>query len=165
MEFITESRCGAVYRARLHGKDVVVKQADVYKSRSVMKELKHEANIYEMLQDLQGICIPRLIAAETLDGMFFVLVTENVGRPIRYSDLSPHNREKIMKIMSAIHGFGILHNDIRLGNILTRFDGMEARFFIIDFGLSETTIDQEKLTDEMKKLKFLLDTPDRLNRG
>ncbi len=101
--------------------------------------LDKEVEVYERLEELQGICIPRLIAYGNLGGFLQVIVLENVGKSISKEDAIA-NKDKINEILKQIRAKGIIHNDLRLPNLLIDDQG---KISIIDFGLSTYADDDE----------------------
>lgn len=145
-----------IVKALWKGYEVVVKKCDIYNQHAVVAELEHEAMIYEELQELQGECIPNLWIAGVANGLEMILVTEFVGTNISQERLDDSDRAQIRQALCTIHQLGIAHGDIRLENIVVQRNGLHARFFFIDFGMSYATEDRAKLSHEMKQLDLLL---------
>ena len=115
---------------------------------------------YNTLKELQGKYIPILKAAGYLwDHMLFGIATEIVGTAIEVELLEYAERLEIIRALSAIHHYGILHNDIREENILIQHGSDGFRVSFIDFAFSEKTSDKKRLSQEMATLKDLLDLP------
>ncbi|KAF9105127.1 hypothetical protein BGX30_008978, partial [Mortierella sp. GBA39] len=144
------------YRASWQGCDVVVKKCDIWNQRQVVEELKHEATVYQHLEELQGYAIPRLKIAGVSNGLEMVLVTDFRGHDISQERLEDSDKETIRKALSAIHRLGVLHGDIRPQNILMERDGPIKRFVLIDFGRSEFTTNRKKLQQEADSLNSVL---------
>jgi tRNA A-37 threonylcarbamoyl transferase component Bud32 len=146
------------YSASWQGMDVIVKKCDAWKEPSVVKELEHEAEVYSVLQALQGRCIPVLRVAGIANGIEMILVMDFMGTNIVQEHLDCFDQEKIRTALSMIHNEGVLHGDIRPQNILGRRDGHDSRFFFIDFGLSSFTTDKVALRQEAQELDALLES-------
>ncbi|KAF9180710.1 hypothetical protein BGZ51_005937 [Haplosporangium sp. Z 767] len=157
MELISHDEHAQTYKASWQGSDVIVKKCDIWNQHPVMEELKHEARVYQALQKLQGRYIPKLKIAGIADGMEMILVTDFIGTNVCQEHLDYSDVKKIQAALSAIHDLGVLHGDIRQQNILVQRDGPNARFFFIDFGLSQFTTDSKKLQWEANVLDSLLD--------
>lgn len=138
------------------GYEVVVKKCDIYNQHAIIAELEHEVMIYKELQELQEECILTLWIARVANGLEMILVTEFVGTNISQERLDDSNQAQIRQVLCAIHQLGVAHGDIQLENIVVQQNGLHARFFFIDFGMSYTTEDQAKLSHEMKQLDLLL---------
>ncbi|KAI3655482.1 hypothetical protein MP638_004123, partial [Amoeboaphelidium occidentale] len=51
---------GSVYRWTYKGRDVVVKVCDMSNNRDGYDMIKNEVKAYELLRDIQGLCIPKI---------------------------------------------------------------------------------------------------------
>ncbi|KAG0237786.1 hypothetical protein BGX31_003485 [Mortierella sp. GBA43] len=156
MRLISFDERAATFRARWQAQDVIVKKCDIWKTPQVMKELQHEADIYDVLRDIQGDLIPRMLVAGISNGLEMLLVTEYSGEPIKGTSLGSADRDSIKSILSVIHSFGVLHGDIRPENIVAKKGQWGTSFMVIDFGLAETTHDQGKFQKEMEELTNML---------
>ncbi|KAF8939203.1 hypothetical protein BGZ47_008271 [Haplosporangium gracile] len=136
------------YRASWKDRDVVLKKCDIWNQHPVVKELEHEARVYQVLQKLQGYNVPKLNISGIADGMEMILVTNFIGVDISHKRLNYSDKKKIREALSAIHSLGVLHEEIRPQNIFVKREGTVRRFFFIDFGLSQFTTDKEKLQQE-----------------
>ncbi|KAG9062573.1 hypothetical protein KI688_005488 [Linnemannia hyalina] len=157
LELIVYNDDGAqTYRASWQGCNVVVKKCDIWHQPSVVEELKHEATVYQYLEELQGSVIPRLEIAGVSNSLEAVLVTDFRGHDISQGRLEDSDKETIRKALSAIHRLGVLHGDIRPQNILVERDGSIKRFVLIDFGRCEFTTNRKKLQQEADSLNSVL---------
>ncbi|KAJ2754096.1 hypothetical protein H4S06_003632, partial [Coemansia sp. BCRC 34490] len=169
MQFLAEYRSGAVYRCSLDGQDTVVKTANPDKSWLVA-ELGNEVEAYKRLQDLQGICIPRIFSTghsviSGEDACFIAM--EFLGDPsIHYGEdteeahanalcaLDQRIKDQFSGILRMIHRRGVAHCDIRTANLLyaqTRPGGLQTPF-LIDFGLANAG----NATEEQKREDMVL---------
>ncbi|KAJ2511103.1 hypothetical protein GGI11_005230 [Coemansia sp. RSA 2049] len=175
MQFLAEYRSGAVYRCSLDGRDTVVKTANPDKSWLVA-ELGNEVKAYKRLQDLQGICIPRIFSTghsviSGEDACFIAM--EFLGDPsIYYGEdteeahanalcaLDERIKDQFSGILRMIHRRGVAHCDIRTANLLyaqTRPGGLQTPF-IIDFGLANAgNATEEQKKEDMVHLREALD--------
>ncbi|KAG0366522.1 hypothetical protein BGZ54_005232 [Gamsiella multidivaricata] len=158
MELIAQGEGARTFRASWPNGDVVFKKADRWNQQEVVRELEHEARVYQVLQKLQGQWIPKLKIAGIADELEMILVTEFIGPDLCEGRLDLSDRKKIRAALSAIHRLGILHGDIRPHNIVARRDGGNSQFFFIDFGRSVFTREKKFLKHEAKELESLLGT-------
>ncbi|KAI9241658.1 MAG: kinase-like domain-containing protein [Podila humilis] len=151
-ELLGEGRTGRVFRAMWQGEPVALKICDLYKNPEYEDEILTEVAAYKALEALQGVCIPRFKTAG-YDGGIFAIAMEVAGSPMEVDKLSYRERLKIVDSLSLIHQHGILHNDIRLYNVLVcRCDnGFHVHF--IDFAQSRRNCNELELKNEMIKLK------------
>ncbi|KAF9579955.1 hypothetical protein BGW38_003580, partial [Lunasporangiospora selenospora] len=157
MQLISHDEGAQTYRATWKGYDVVVKKCDIWNQHLVMEELKHEARVYQQLRSIQGRYIPRLRMAGVADGMEMVLVTDHVGTDVSQERLDARDQEKIRAALCAIHDQGVVHGDIQPHNILVkRNNGLDDRFYFVDFGLSRTHTAKAQYRQENAVLESLL---------
>ncbi|KAF9079436.1 hypothetical protein BGX23_004103, partial [Mortierella sp. AD031] len=156
MELISHDERAQTYKASWQGCNVVVKKCDIWNERAVVKELEHEARVYQVLRTLQGRCIPKLKIAAIADGMEMLLVIDFVGTDISQVHLDESDKGKIWAALCAIHNLGVVHGDIRPQNILVEHHGSNANFYFVDFGLSRVTADKSELLQETAILNSLL---------
>ncbi|KAI8600148.1 kinase-like domain-containing protein [Dissophora ornata] len=153
-ELLGEGRTGRVFRATWKGESVALKVCDLYKHPEYEDEILSEVAAYKALEDLQGVCIPHFKIAG-YDGGLFSIAMEIAGSPMEVDKLSSQERLKIADGLLLIHQHGIMHNDIRVYNILVcNGDGFQVHF--IDFAQSRRTSDKRELRKEMVQLKSLL---------
>ena len=151
---------GIVRKVEWCGEEIALKISDISQHPEFKKELLNEVATYNTLKELQGKYIPILKAAGYLwDHMHFGIATEIVGTAIEVELLEYAERLEIIRALSAIHHYGILHNDIREENILIQHGSDGFRVSFIDFAFSEKTSDKKRLSQEMATLKDLLDLP------
>ena len=133
---------------------MALKICDLYKNPEYEEEILSEVAAYKALEVLQGVCIPHFKIAG-YDGGLFSIAMEVAGSPIVVDKLSYQERLKIANSLLLIHQHGIIHNDIRVDNILVCYDkGFQVHF--IDFARSRRTDDELELRREMVKLESLL---------
>jgi len=112
--------------------DVVCK---VVTGRRNIDRLKHEAEIYHDLEELQGIYVPKcvgLFQGELEDGLSACLMTLYCG-PTLDKDISYTSwdfRTRVVRALAEIHEYGVEHGDFRESNIVVGSDGKP---YIIDF--------------------------------
>ncbi|KAG0277030.1 hypothetical protein BGZ95_006653 [Linnemannia exigua] len=153
-ELLGQGRTGRVFQAKWQGDPVALKVCDLYKNPEFEDEILSELATYRALMILQGVYIPRLKAAG-YDGGLFSLAMDIAGTPVEVDKLSYQERLTITKGLFLIHQHGIIHNDLRLENILVCYNnGFQVRF--IDFARSRRTCDGLELRNEMVKLESLL---------
>ena len=133
---------GALFRVTLtsHGYTVVGKGTVT----GFIKDLRHEAEVYRRLVTLQGTHIPICLGSIDLDEPFyydtgvrimhFILLSwagksldDGIDRQTWTSDL--------VRAINAIHGAGVLHQDVRMPNLL--WNDETKRVMVIDFERAE----------------------------
>ncbi len=103
-----------------------LKWSEEIKQPKIYHELCNEVQIYNHLDSLQGVVIPRMLYSGLISNFIYGLVLEEIRSPLTLNNLpaslSPSDKEqlfvKIISAISAIHQFGVLHQDIREENIL-----------------------------------------------
>ncbi|KAG0204366.1 hypothetical protein BGX28_003686 [Mortierella sp. GBA30] len=154
MQLISHDEGAQTYKASWQGCDVIVKKCDIWNERPVKEELKHEAEVYQILRNLQGRYIPKLRITGIADGMEMILVTDYVGTDISQERLDASDQEKIRAALYAIHDLGVVHGDIQPHNILVQREGRS--FYFVDFGLSQINPDMAQRQRETALLGSLL---------
>ena len=138
-----------------------MKTADTYKRAADVAVLQHEATIYEHLQSLQGVHIPRVLYAGWLYAdLLYGIVTEDCGDSWALLDeenISQPMCESAVSALEAIHACGVHHHDIALRNIVGSVRGncKTSGVRIIDFGMA-TLAQQQYKNDEMDELKDII---------
>jgi serine/threonine protein kinase len=133
---------------------VALKVCDLYKSPELEDEILSEVAAYKVLESLQGLCIPKFKGAG-YDGGLFSIAMEIAGLPMEVNKLNNQERLKIIHSLQLIHQHGIIHNDIRVSNILVCHDSSFQVSFI-NFAQSRRTSDKLELRNGMVKLESLL---------
>ena len=130
---IARSQAGAVATGRfMNLENVVFKTIDISKRKDGLSQFNNEVSVYQQLEEIQSNCIPRLIAYGNLGGLLQVIILENVGSSIT-REKAIEKQYEIDEALRQIHAKGIVHNDLRLPNILIN---SEDKISIIDFGMS-----------------------------
>ena len=126
-----------VIRGQLAGHEDTVlafKMRDItynWKGRCIPEEMDHEARVYQMLEPLQGDCVPKFVGYVDWHGIFHALVLEDCGRALTAEELKRDDiQEQIRAHLQRIHALGVLHDDLALRNVTVGADG---RVRIIDF--------------------------------
>ena len=160
---LPNGRTGSTRRTSLGHTNVVLKVADIFKRPEIDSELIKEALVYEQLKELQGKVIPKLVAhGHFKEGILHGFATSDCGTDLdNVKDLTLQFKSDAVKALQAIHEKGVLHNDIKYGNILENQNGNPM---FIDFAMSEIisagTNKEEfkkRQQDELEQLKMLLD--------
>ncbi|GES84690.1 kinase-like domain-containing protein [Rhizophagus clarus] len=103
------------------------KGTDLQKAPShVLKEMLNEVEIYKILADIQGKCIPKLVCHA------------NNGT----------TKKNVLIALESIHNHGVLHNDIQEENIL--FDNTTDGAYLIVFGMASCYHDYRHAKGKMK---------------
>ena len=151
-------RTGTIFHGELHDKKVAVKICDTFKAPDLESAMLNEVEIYNIMRNLQGDCIPKLIAYG-YDGFLFVLVTEVAGSPSRKEEMGSHERRSAVDKLARIHTYGIAHRDLHWNNILIQHCSTGVKnIMFIDFERS-ARVDKERCNMEMSYLFELLDIP------
>ncbi|GET04664.1 kinase-like domain-containing protein [Rhizophagus clarus] len=154
-----EGRSGKTLRCEYRGNTIALKSADLSKTLpDVLKEMKKEVEIYKVLADVQGKCIPKLICyGYYCGGMSFVIGLSIVGTPLGDHTLTKQQKTKTLKALKKIHDHGVLHNDVREENILVDDNG---DVFLIDFGMASREDfhkNRRVFNEELRQFSLLLD--------
>lgn len=132
-KIIARSQAGAVATGSfMNMKNLIFKTIDISKRIDGLKQFNLEVSVYKTLEDLQGFCVPRLIAYGQLGGLLQIIILENAGKCIT-REQAEQRQSEIDTALQQIHGKGIEHNDLRLPNILI---DEQNKIRIIDFGMS-----------------------------
>ncbi|KAJ9526704.1 hypothetical protein QJQ45_017533 [Haematococcus lacustris] len=152
-------QCGPVMQGWLRGAPVAVKAMDACDSPDGVELLRHEAQIYDILRDLQGLFLPTLHGSGYWRGQSFVLATSVVvGKPIS-SCISGKDEAAAQAVaqaarqaLQAIHQRGVAHGDVRADNILVQDCGNTPQVIIIDFGHAYLDPTPEQCERELAEL-------------
>ena len=125
---------------------IAIKHCDLFKNPEMLHELRNEVDIYHALLDLQGIYIPELKFFGHWQGLYCIGLSVH-GTVPNFLDID--QKERIIAILDIIHGYGILHGDIKKENLLLDDAG---NTFIIDFGFSKKNVSLEEQEIEREEL-------------
>jgi len=96
--------------------------------------LRHEVEVYQQLQELQGASIPKLLAyGPGVNGVGYFLALQFLpGTPLscKTHGQQPHIRDAAAAALRGVHACGILHGDVRKENYIVQSGG---RVWVIDF--------------------------------
>lgn len=129
-------------------------EVEEYYRDLVRKWRKTEARAYNQLESLQGICVPKFFGTVTFDRQSLSrmppgILTEVHGILLQFIDgkrldeidtESPlvhkhkHIGQTSVICFERIHSLGVLHGDVRLGNLMVR--NSDGRVFLLDFALA-----------------------------
>ncbi|KAJ9517668.1 hypothetical protein QJQ45_025149 [Haematococcus lacustris] len=161
-------QCGPVVQGWLWGVPAAVKATDVCKAPDIVELLWHEAQIYEVLRDLQGHLLPVMHGCGYWGGRntFFLATAVVPGLPmspctdvVADQDLAQAARQALQ----AIHQRGVAHGDVRADNILVQHCGNTpqvnsgAAVIFIDFGQAYLHPTPEECQRELADLEAELD--------
>ncbi|KNB19274.1 hypothetical protein FOXG_16420 [Fusarium oxysporum f. sp. lycopersici 4287] len=115
--------------------------------RAFIKDLEHEAAVYERLKPIQGVHVPVFLGAIDLGSMnktyyydhrvYVVHMTFlswggcSIDRAQRIGDMDRPLEDKAIRSLRAMHREGVVHKDVRLANML--FNPETNRVTVIDF--------------------------------
>jgi hypothetical protein len=159
--------CDLTFRSTIRGFDAVFKLVFFHVRRSdraepswlVAESLENEANVYQVLQHLQGKCIPRLLwYGSVVSGLGRVLITEFAGEPLPVRP-SPVQCELAFNALRELHRCGVLYGYVHKESFVCQGD---SSVFFLDFGGSEvfsrserTSEWEQKATAELAQLRRL----------
>jgi hypothetical protein len=151
---LPSGRTGSTRRASLGGENVVIKIADIFKHPEIEDELDHEALVYDRMVSLQGTVIPKLVSQGRFAEEFLCgLATSDEGCDANSFEPDENFRRDAVEALGKIHSLGIIHGDIKRGNILKAKDG---RPVIIDFGNAQLGLNADTLKrQQIEELKLL----------
>lgn len=143
---IGEGRC-KVYLDKYEDSIIALKVADISKQPAMLDELKNELTIYELLKELQGFTIPKVLFSGRLESILYCVGMSMCGRVPE--TLTANQKRHLIDTLDKIHAKGILHNDIKVENILV--DEL-SNAYLIDFGFAS----QSSLVEAFEMEKQLL---------
>jgi serine/threonine protein kinase len=109
--------------------------ADIFREARVLEEVRHPAII--RVRDCDYADTARThpyLVMDFFEGMTLAEYVEQNG-PLTGADLLPLARA-VAEALQAAHAQGILHRDVKPGNLLVRHDGAAWQVRLIDFGLA-----------------------------
>jgi serine/threonine protein kinase len=86
--------------------------------------------------------------------MSFVMGMTIVGTSLNHHRIDRRLKNRVIMTLKKVHEYNILHNDIRKENILIDEKGY---VYLIDFGFSIQTYDENMFHEEKAQLKRLLE--------
>jgi len=98
---------------------------------NLVSMLQHEASVYNCLQNVQGVVIPRLLAhGPGLAGHGYYIATELInGQHLTRGSSDKALRSSALAALRALHQNGVVHGDIKCSNILVE----GGRAWLLDF--------------------------------
>ncbi|EFJ19569.1 hypothetical protein SELMODRAFT_418936 [Selaginella moellendorffii] len=119
-----------------------------------------EFRVYRRLKPLQGLHVPRLIALGRIahTSIISLVLTDEAGSDV-VKELQGRQgmlvRRKIVQALSEIHNLMVLHNDVKLSNIL--WSGGDAKFIDFDASILNPDMFPYKRLEEIQSLENQLD--------
>jgi serine/threonine protein kinase len=111
-----------------------------------VNELKHEAEMYQVLEPLWGSYVPGLVYHGELERGKFALITTDEGESLATEEgfRLAQNGQDLLRVraheaLSLVHDKGVLHGDVALRNIVV---DSKYNVKVIDFGRA-TQVDHE----------------------
>ncbi|KAI9339085.1 hypothetical protein BDR26DRAFT_862600 [Obelidium mucronatum] len=141
-----------VYLEQFDSKPVALKVADVAKNAEMLVELQNEVAIYEDLAELQGYGIPKFLCHGFIEEVLYCVGVSVCGNVVE--TLDSYQKQALVLTLEKIHQAGILHNDIKMENILVDESGNP---FIIDFGFASRNVSADARAEERNLLLTLIE--------
>ena len=157
-EMIGEGASGVVRRyTKCDGQDIAIKIVDTAKNPTGFEQAKHEIYIYQILNHLQGICIPQINFVWEVYPFFIFGMTLLNKHETDVISMTKDQKKAVMyqlkNILSNIHNLKVSHNDIRFENIIIDKD---YKVWLIDFGLAVVDPSREQKNNDIWEMNFLL---------
>jgi hypothetical protein len=147
-----EGRC-RVFKERCY--NMAVKCVDPGKQKDLVPEIDHELEIYKILEDLQGRDIPSVVwTGRCYGGVFYGFGLSPIGVIPELSKLTLAQKSSIVASLDRIHNKGIMHNDIKLSNMIIDDSG---NIYFIDFGFATKSTSIEDMKKERNNLQKWLE--------
>jgi len=157
IEKLNNGEFGTIFKAE----NIRTKELVAIKMESISVEtkmLKRETQIYQYLGKAVGIPQVKWFGStEEYNYMVLPLFGNSLASKTFSLVDSFSIGQKIVKILSFIHGKGLIHRDVKPDNFVFNQDGTEV--YIIDFGLCKKYIDHDNKHIEMKSGKTIIGTP------
>jgi predicted Ser/Thr protein kinase len=125
---------GSVYRWTYKGRDVVVKVCDTSNNRDGYDMIKNEVKAYELLADIQGMCIPKIHFHGKISQFYVICIDFIEGNHFNPRARDPKVDQQLHEIVENLKLRGVKHNDMELRNILVDGNG---KVWLIDFGICD----------------------------
>ncbi|KAF2644398.1 hypothetical protein P280DRAFT_467026 [Massarina eburnea CBS 473.64] len=165
--------CGVLFRVRLksYGYTVAAKATPV----DFVHRLKREATIYKHLRSIQGSYVPVFLGNVDLETPYYYegiaklvhMMFLSFGGKRISQHLTSENRSSVIKQINcaakAIHGFGVLHNDLEPRNILWNEETRQV--MVIDFERAQVVKPRPVLGDISANRKRKRLDDDSVKRG
>ncbi|KAF5384079.1 hypothetical protein D9615_003428 [Tricholomella constricta] len=116
--------------------------------------LRREADIYQILSDLQGQCIPKIYGfyrSADLAALIMAYMGCSVGK---ISDLSMDQRHQLLDELCLIHERGVVHGDLRAPNIVLQ--NGSAHFIDFSHGYEHQCTGRAACSELIQARRFLL---------
>jgi casein kinase I family protein HRR25 len=157
IEKLNNGEFGTIFKAE----NIRTKELVAIKMESISVEtkmLKRETQIYQYLGKAVGIPQVKWFGStEEYNYMVLPLFGDSLASKTFSLVDSFSIGQKIVKILSFIHGKGLIHRDVKPDNFVFNQDGTDV--YIIDFGLCKKYIDNDNKHIEIKSGKTIIGTP------
>ena len=159
IEKLNNGEFGTIFKAEnIRTKELVAIKMESISLEKGINMLKRETQIYQYLGKATGIPQVKWYGStEEYNYMVLPLFGDSLTSKTFSLVDSFSIGQKIVKILSFIHGKGLIHRDIKPDNFVFNQDGTDV--YIIDFGLCKKYIDNYNKHIEMKSGKTIIGTP------
>ncbi len=110
---------GSVYLVEYESQLIMLKTTNIAWRSQKIRDLLHEAYVYERLTHLQGRGIPTLILHGYLDQSYYCLGLSYVGEPVppghQWTEIQ---RQTLKQLLNSIHDAGVRYSSIQETEIL-----------------------------------------------
>ncbi|MCO5568911.1 hypothetical protein L7F22_022613 [Adiantum nelumboides] len=146
-----------VREGTMWGVRAAIKMFDFTEGNELLEDFHNEVKAYDMLKNLQGYAVPKLLAFGSLWGHymgFLALTLEGQVPSRRHFHSQPDLVQEARTSLRRIHAANILHGDVALRNMILSPGG---KILYIDFGRCIIDADEASRMEELEDLQELLD--------
>jgi tRNA A-37 threonylcarbamoyl transferase component Bud32 len=128
IQYISRGFSGKVFKCIYYDEIVALKICDVYDNPKGLDQILHKVDVYNQLQDLQGVIIPKLVFSGYDTGIF-ILATLFIEGHDEKLDIT-----RVQNALNLLKEKGVEHGDSAPNNIIIR--DSDDSVWIIDLGIA-----------------------------